>query len=64
MTINNKRHYPTNLLRCAARPPEQYGDVELSVQASRFHASDPRNECGYTALELYDRVEVALRPPV
>jgi hypothetical protein len=61
MTINQGRHYPTNLMRCAARPPEQYGDVELSVQASRFHASDPRNGCGHTPLELYDRLEVALR---
>jgi len=50
-----------NLMRCAARPLERYGDVELSVQASRFHASDPRNGCGHTPLELYDRVEVALR---
>jgi hypothetical protein len=61
MTINEKRHHPTNLMRCAARPPERYGDVELSVQASRFHGSDPRNGCGHTPLELYDRVEVALR---
>jgi hypothetical protein len=61
MTINQKRHFPTNLMRCAARPPEQNGDVELSVQASRFHASDPRNGCGHTPLELYDRVEVGLR---
>lgn len=61
MTISDKRHHATNLMRCAARPPERYGDVELSVQASRFHASDPRNGCGHTPLELYDRVEVALR---
>jgi hypothetical protein len=61
MTINEKRHHPTNLLRCAARPPERYGDVELSVQASRFHASDPRDGCGHTPLDLYERVEVALR---
>jgi hypothetical protein len=61
MTINGKRHHPTNPMRCAARPPEHFGDVELSVQASRFHASDPRNGCGHTPLELYDRVEVALR---
>jgi hypothetical protein len=61
MTINDKRHYPTNLMRCAARPLERYGDVELSVQASRFHASDPRDGCGHTPLEMYDRVEVALR---
>ncbi len=61
MTINDGRHSPTNLMRCATRPLEQYGDVELSVQASRFHASDPRNGCGHTPLELYDRVEVALR---
>ncbi len=61
MTINEKRHHPTNLMRCAARPPEQYGDVELSVQASRYHASDPRNGCGHTPLELYDRVELGLR---
>ncbi len=61
MTINEKRHHPNNLMLCAARPPEQYGDVELSVQASRFHASEPRNGCGHTPLELYDRVEVALR---
>ncbi len=61
MTISDKRHYPDNLMLCAARPPEQYGNIELSVQASRFHASDPRNGCGHTPLELYDRVEVALR---
>jgi hypothetical protein len=61
MTINEKRHHPNNLFRCAARPPEQYGDVGLSVQASRFHASDPRKGCGHSPLELYDRVEVALR---
>src|SRR5215471_2424216 len=61
MTISEKRHYPNNLMRCAARPPERYGDVELSVQASRFHASDPREGCGHTPLELYDRMEVALR---
>ena len=61
MTISPKRHRPGNLLRCATRPPEQYGDVELSVQASRFHSSAPRNGCGHTPLELYDRVEVALR---
>ena len=60
MTISPKPHYANNLLRCAARPPERYGDVELSVRASRFHASDPRNECGHTPLELYDSVEVAL----
>jgi hypothetical protein len=60
MTISPKRHHPTNLVRCAARPPERYGDVELSVQASRFHGSDPRNGCGHTPLELYARVEVAL----
>ena len=60
MTISPKRHHPSNLMRCAARPPERYGDVELSVQASRFHGSDPRNGCGHTPLELYDRVEVAL----
>jgi hypothetical protein len=60
MTINEKRHHPTNLIRCAARPPEQYGDVELSVQASWSHASDPRNDCGHTPLELYERAEVAL----
>ncbi len=61
MTINQGRHYPTNLMRCAARPPERYGDVELSVQASRFHASDPRNGCGHTPLDLYDSVEVVVR---
>jgi hypothetical protein len=61
MTINDKRHHPNNLMRCTARPVEEYGDVVLSVQASRFHASDPRNGCGHTPLELYDRVEVALR---
>jgi hypothetical protein len=61
MTIAAGRHHTTNLMRCAARPSEQYGDVELSVQASRFHASDPRNGCGHTPLELYERVEVALR---
>jgi hypothetical protein len=61
MTINQGRHHPTNLMRCAARPPEHYGDVDLSVQASRFHASGPRNGCGHTPLELYARVEVALR---
>jgi hypothetical protein len=61
MTISPKSHHPTNLMRCAARPPERYGDVELSVQASRFHGSGPRNGCGHTPLELYDRVEVALR---
>ena len=61
MTISPKRHHPNNLMRCAAWPPERYGDVELSVQASRFHGSDPRNGCGHTPLELYDRVEVALR---
>ncbi len=61
MMISQKRHYPNNLMRCAARPPERYGDVALSVQASRFHASDPRNGCGHTPLEVYDRVEVALR---
>ncbi len=61
MTINEKRHQPNDLMRCAARPPERYGDVELSAQASRFHTSDPRNGCGHTPLELYDRVEVALR---
>ena len=48
-------------MRCAARPPEQCGDVELSVQASRFHSSVPRDGCGHTPLELYDRVEVGLR---
>jgi hypothetical protein len=61
MTINQKRHYQNNLMRCAARPPECYGDVELSVQASRFHASVPRDGCGHTPLELYERVELALR---
>ncbi len=61
MTINEKRHHPNNLMLCAARPPERYGDVELSVQASRFHASDPRNGCGHRPLDLYDSVEVALR---
>ena len=60
MTINQGRHYPNNLMRCAARPAERYGDVELSVQASGFHASDPRDGCGHSPLELYDRVEVAL----
>jgi len=48
-------------MRCAARPLERFGDVELSVQASRFHASQPGDGCGHTPLELYDRVEVALR---
>jgi hypothetical protein len=61
MTISQGRHHPTNLMRCAARPPKQYGYVEHSVQASRFHASDPRSGCGHTPLELYERVEVALR---
>ncbi len=61
MTINDRRHSSTNLMRCATRPLEQYGDVELSVQASRFHTSDPRNGCGHTPLELYHRVEVSLR---
>ena len=61
MTINQGRHHPKNLMRCAARPPARYGDVELSVQASRCHASDPRNGCGHTPLNLYDRVEVALK---
>jgi hypothetical protein len=61
MTINQGRHHPTNVMRCAARPPERYDDVELSVQASRFHASDPRDGCGHTPLDMYERVEVALR---
>jgi hypothetical protein len=61
MTINEGRHYPKNLMRCWSRPRERYGDIELSVQASRFHASEPRDGCGHTPLELYDRVEVALR---
>jgi len=52
MTISKGRHYPNNLMRCGARPLERYGDVELSVQASRFHASDPRDGCGHSPLEL------------
>jgi hypothetical protein len=43
------------------QPPEQYGDVELRVQASRCHSSVPRDGCGHTSLELYDQMEVALR---
>ncbi len=31
------------------------------MQASRCHSSLPRNGCGHTPLELYDRVEVGLR---
>ena len=61
MTIAAGRHYPKDLMRCSARPPERYGNLELSVQASRFHASNPRNGCGHTPLGLYERVEVALR---
>lgn len=62
MTIPAGRHYPKNLLRCSDRPPERYGDVALSVQASQFHASDLRNGCGHTPLEPADRVEVAPDP--
>jgi hypothetical protein len=47
LTIN-EGHHPRNLMRCAAQQLERYGDVELSVQASRFHAADPRDGCGHT----------------
>lgn len=50
MTINDGRHYAKNLMRCSDRPREWYGDVELSVHASRFHCSSPRDGCGHTPL--------------
>jgi hypothetical protein len=61
MTISTRRHHANDLMRCATRPPERYGDVELSVQASRYHISHPRDGCGHTPLDLYDQVEVGLR---
>lgn len=43
-----------------SRPPEQWDDVILSVQAAWSAYCNPRKGCAHTPLELYESVEIAL----